>query len=509
MNLITSHYLCILIAAASISAAGSREMHASGRDGNPQTQAQEYLMDTESQEWFSGATAAVLAVKVSGDTVACLNSQKMLIPASTMKSITTGLAMHALGPDYRFETRIGYSGEISSGTLHGDLYIMGGGDPTLGSGNRIAETAEKTFARWKAMLDKAGISTIEGRIIGDGRFFDDAAEIDSWQWNDIGTYYGTGVSGLSFYENRQNITFTPSDTPGKPLKASVGYPQTPWMEYRFSCTTGKPGTGNTLYLFTSPFAPEGEMRGTLAIDRGPRTEQVSNKFPAYTCAWHFMEYLSGAGIRCTGGAADLGHVFGIPAGEAVPQDSLTVLGSTFSPELSAIVSETNHESNNMYAETIFKTLGREYCGEGSYGSAHVAFSSLLKEIGAETSGCRAEDGSGLSRMNSISPEFMCNFLTAMMDSPSFGLYAESLPQPGGPGTLLYVMRRYPSDVKARIRMKSGSMTGVQCYCGYVIPSEGSREETIVFSVMVNGYYGKPACLRSFLDRLVYLVAQAN
>ena len=415
MNLITSHYLCILIAAASISAAGSREMHASGQDGNPQTQAQEYLMDTESQEWFSGATAAVLAVKVSGDTVACLNSQKMLIPASTMKSITTGLAMHALGPDYRFETRIGYSGEISSGTLHGDLYIMGGGDPTLGSGNRIAETAEKTFARWKAMLDKAGISTIEGRIIGDGRFFDDAAEIDSWQWNDIGTYYGTGVSGLSFYENRQNITFTPSDTPGKPLKASVGYPQTPWMEYRFSCTTGKPGTGNTLYLFTSPFAPEGEMRGTLAIDRGPRTEQVSNKFPAYTCAWHFMEYLSGAGIRCTGGAADLGHVFGIPAGEAVPQDSLTVLGSTFSPELSAIVSETNHESNNMYAETIFKTLGREYCGEGSYGAAHVAFSSLLKEIGAETSGCRAEDGSGLSRMNSISPEFMCNFLTAMMD----------------------------------------------------------------------------------------------
>ena len=470
---------------------------------------QDYFTRNTEMEWLGSASAAVFAVKVSGDTVACSGSRKMLIPASTLKTVTTGLALHSLGPDYRFETGIGYTGTISDGVLHGDLYILGGGDPVLGSRNRIAEPVENVFGAWLGMLSEAGIVRIDGNIIGDDRFFDRIAEIDSWQWNDIGTYYGTGVSGLSFYENRQNITFTPSDTPGKPLEASVGYPQTPWMEYRFSCTTGKPGTGNTLYLFTSPFAPEGEMRGTLAIDRGPRTEQVSNKFPAYTCAWHFMEYLSGAGIRCTGGAADLGHVFGIPAGEAVPQDSLTVLGSTFSPELSAIVSETNHESNNMYAETIFKTLGREYCGEGSYGAAHVAFSSLLKEIGAETSGCRAEDGSGLSRMNSISPEFMCSFLTAMMDSPSFGLYAESLPQPGGPGTLLYVMRRYPSDVKARIRMKSGSMTGVQCYCGYVIPSEGSREETIVFSVMVNGYYGKPACLRSFLDRLVYLVAQAN
>ena len=471
---------------------------------------QDYFSDNISDGWLEHASAAVFAVKISGDTVACSGSRKMLVPASTMKAITTGLAMHSLGADYRFGTSIGYSGTISKGILHGDLYIIGGGDPVLGSENHIAEPVEKTFGTWKALLSEAGIRKIEGRVIGDDRFFDRIAEIDSWQWNDIGTYYGTGVSGLSFNENMQSISVSPGDAPGKPLKVSTGYPRLPWMEYSFPCTTGKAGTGNTLYMYTTSFAPAGEMRGTLAIDRKTRTEQVSNKFPAYTCAWHFVEYLDGCGVPCSGGAADLGNVFGIPKNEIIPQDSLILLGTTFSPYLSDIVSETNHESNNMYAETLFKTLGKEYCGTGCYDSAKAAVLSLLEELGTETErGICIADGSGLSRQGCMSPEFMCGFLKAMMDSPSFGLYAESLPRPGSPGTLINAMRKYPADSKSRIRMKSGSMTGVRCYCGYIIPTEGSRDDTIVFSIMVNNYFGPSSRLQAFLDRMIYLMSMEN
>lgn len=470
---------------------------------------QDYFTRNTEMEWLGSASAAVFAVKVSGDTVACSGSRKMLIPASTLKTVTTGLALHSLGPDYRFETGIGYTGTISDGVLRGDLYILGGGDPVLGSRNRIAEPVENVFGAWLGMLSEAGIVRIDGNIIGDDRFFDRIAEIDSWQWNDIGTYYGTGVCGLSFNENMQNINVTPGDAPGRPLTVKTGYPELPWMNYRFSCTTGKPGTGNTLYLFTSSFAPEGEMRGTYAIDRKTRTEQVSNKFPAYTCAWHFRKYLSECGVECTGKAADLGPVFGIE-GHMAPQDGITAIGKTFSPELSAIAGETNHESNNLYAETLFKTLGKEYCGKGDYDSAREAVGSLLEEIGVcPSDGSHIVDGSGLSRLNGISPEFMCGFLKAMMDSPAFGTYVESLPQPGGPGTLLYNMREYPSAVKARIRMKSGSMTGVKCYCGYIIPTEGSRDDTIVFSIMVNNYFGPSSRLQKFLDRMIYLMAERN
>ena len=476
-----------------------------------QTESPQDYFDRETQsEWLGQATAGIFAVTVSGDTVACSGSRKMLLPASTMKAITTGAALHRLGAGYRFETKIGYSGRISGGTLHGDLYIIGGGDPVLGSRNRIAEPVERTFGKWRAMLSEAGISRIEGRSSGDDRFFGRAAEADSWQWNDIGTYYGAGVSGLSFNENMQNINVTPGDTPGSPLKISIGYPQLPWMEYRFPCTTGEAGTGNTLYLFTSPFAPVGEMRGTLALDRKTKTEQVANKFPAYTCAWHFMKYLESCGITCSDGAADLGHVFGIPENETVSPDSLTVIGSTFSPSLAAIVSETNRESNNTYAETLMRVLGKECRGNDSPDSSAAALKEILAGLGTYTGkGLNIADGSGLSRQDSASPEFMCGFLKAMMDSPESGTYIESFPRPGEAGTLLYSMREYPSGIKARVRMKSGSMTGVRCYCGYVAPTAGGRGDIIIFSIMINNYFGQQSRLQRFLDRMIYLMATEN
>lgn len=472
--------------------------------------AQLYLERVSKEEWINQASAAVLATTVSGDTLAFLNEMKMLIPASTMKAVTTGAAIHSCGPDFKFETALAYSGKIVDGILKGDIYIVGGGDPTTGSKDSIATPVNKLFAVWKKFIADAGIKHIDGRVIGDDRYFDRCAEIGSWQWNDTGTYYGTGVSGLSFYENKQNINISPGDTPGKPLEISLGYPELPWMEYDFYCTTGKEGTGNSLYLYTSPFAPKGEMRGTLAIDRKTKTEQVSNKFPAYTCAWHFRKYLTDNGIHCTGDAADTGPVFGIPVESVISQDSLIFLGSTYSPALKRIIYETNHQSNNLFAETLFKTLGKEYCGQGTYESGRYALAGILNELGANTeTGCKIEDGSGLSRQNSISPEFMCRFLKAMIDSEHFEDYVETLPHPGGNGTLANIMTRYPDETTGRIRMKSGSMNGVKCYCGYIIPTEGSKDEITVFSIMINNYFGSNYKLQTFLDRLIYLIACEN
>lgn len=475
-----------------------------------QSDAEAFFKKSTEEEWLRQASAAFAAVRMSGDTLAFCNGEKMMIPASTMKVMTTGAALHSLGHDFRFQTGIGYHGEIIDGVLKGDLYIIGGGDPTLGSRDSIATPVEKTFATWRSFLRQAGIRKIDGYIIGDSRYFDSEAEIESWQWNDIGTYYGTGVSGLSFHENMQDMNVSPGDAPGKPLKIKTGYPDLPWMEYRFRCSTGKAGTGNSLYLYTTPFAPYGEMRGTLAVDRSTKTEKVSNKFPAYTCAWHFCRYLESCGISCRKGAAQTGDVFG-PDGHrpASPADIVTI-GTTCSPELSRIAFETNHQSNNMFAETIYKTLGKEYCGDGSYSSASAALSGILKETGTDTGkGIRIEDGSGLSRQNSISPAAFCSFLSAMMSSPDFGYFAESLPYPGGNGTLAYTMREYPESSRQRIRMKSGSMTGVRCYCGYIIPKEGCREDTIVFAVMVNSYFGSSSRLQNFLDRLIFLLSEEN
>lgn len=462
---------------------------------------------------LKNAVTGIMAVTLKGDTLACVNPSTMMLPASNMKLVTTGLAMNALGSGYRWETRIGHDGKIVDGVLKGNLYIIGGGDPTTGSRDSIAVPVTRTFDEWAGIVADAGIRQIDGYVIGDDRYFSGMPEHESWQYNDIGTYYGSGVSGLSFFENCQTFRVAPGDRPGSPLNIRPEYPETPWMQIRYDCTTGKPGTGNSLYFYPSDLAPKGVMRGSFAVDRKPKTEKASNKFPAYTCAYHFVRHLETKGTVCRYGAADTGDVFvpkrssGSGFSGIAPRDSLVILGSTLSPELKRVVSETNHDSNNFYAEALFKTLGKEYCGEGCFDSARVAVSGLLCEMQIYDKSVRITDGSGLSRLNYMSAGWLCGFLEAMAGQPCFNDYLKSLPYPGGNGTLAWTMRKYPEETRLRIRMKSGSMTGVRCYSGYIVPRSGKKEDTVVFSVMVNNFTAKPESIQSFFDTLIGLLAE--
>lgn len=461
-----------------------------------------FLRQAMSEAPMHRAVAGIFAVTAGGDTIACINPRTLLIPASNLKLVTTGLALHSLGPDYRWKTSVAHDGEIRNGVLHGNLHIVGGGDPTTGSRDSIAVPLETVFRQWKDIIAKAGIRKIEGQTIGDGRCFTGMSVNGAWQYDDLGTYYGTGVSGLSFFENKQNVRVSAGEKPGSPLTITPVYPSLPWMEYGYECFTGKPGTGNSLYLYTTEFAPAGVFRGSFAIDRRPKTEEVANKFPAYTCAKYFMDHLAAAGIPCRGGAAGTDGYFGTPSSALSPADSLRTLGSTFSPALRKVVFETNHDSNNFYSETLLRTLGMEYCGDGCQDSSLVAVYRLLDEIGVNTDGVQFKDGSGLSRQNYVSAGFFCDFLRAMMESPCFEAFAESLPVPGAGGTLQWMMTGQPEELRSRIRMKSGSMGGVRCYSGYIFPEDGNPDGIIIFSALVNNHTGSPSALQSFFEDLL-------
>lgn len=138
--------LLSIYAAAAISAAGT-----------PVQNVQSYLENAISGKELSDASAGALAVTASGDTIFCADSKKMLVPASNMKLVTTALGLHSLGGDYRYETSIGYSGTLTHGILKGDLYIIGGGDPTTGSKDTIAPAIESVFRQWRQILKDAGI----------------------------------------------------------------------------------------------------------------------------------------------------------------------------------------------------------------------------------------------------------------------------------------------------------------------------------------------------------------
>ena len=454
---------------------------------------------------FGQAVIGICARTGNGQTIIDVDADNMLLPASNMKLISTGAALHALGGDYRYKTTIGYDGNIIEGVLIGDLYIIGGGDPTIASKDSIAAPVQNTFARWERIIRDAGISEIDGRVIGtSGDFFSGMTEEATWLWNDIGTYYGAGATGLMFYENMQSFEVSAGAEPGADINIAPSYPEVPWMEFRYECSTGKAGTGDQRYMYTSDLAPVAEVRGTFAVDRKPKRVDCSNKFPELTCSHNFKKWLEEHGISCSQEASDT-RLNRIPEPE-----NITIIGSTESPTLRRIAFETNHASNNLYAETLFRTLGKELKAEGSYDSSYVAVRNILKDIGVDLSrGQKIQDGSGLSRQNLISPDFFCRYLEAIMGSPCFEDFVESLPSPGGTGTLASNMKNYPAEDKARIKVKSGSMSGVRCYSGYIIPREGCKEETIIFSIMVNNCTAPTWKVRPLMDKIMGMLAEMN
>ena len=453
-------------------------------------------------EPLKGTVVGVMVQDAAGHVLASREPGRRMVPASNLKLVTTGTALHALGPDFRFETGIGYTGTVEDGTLHGDVYIIGGGDPTIGVVDTVAVKPDALFWRWKSMLKDAGISRIDGRIIGDGRAYEGHLENTTWGYDDTGTYYGAGCNALSFYENAIDYLVS-AGAEGEPVKVTQRHPETPWIHFSNRTMTAPKGTGNSLYLYTTDLAPYAELRGTYSIDRKPKVEHFANKYGALTCAYYFWQNLRDTGWDISGGYADIdrgGYVRGADFVPAYKAGKPQVLGQSTSPILSRIVRQTNVLSDNFYAEAIFRQMGEKASGIAVYDSCRVAVYDVLEDLmESDLAGIRLEDGSGLSRLNSASPAFFVSFLRSMTRSRGFEAFLASFPQPGE-GTLSTLLPKLPADQKSRIRVKSGSMDGVLCYSGYILDETGKPAR--IFSLMVNGATAKTAALRETLGDLI-------
>ena len=447
------------------------------------------------------------------DTLAQFNRVQKMVPASNVKLITTGLALTRLGAGWRFSTALAYSGTVDEGELDGDLYIVGGGDPTIGAGVGCADTLGKSFSEWKALLDGAGIKSVRGRVIGDSRFFSRPSQGMTWQVEDLGYNYGAGPSGLNIFENSQTFTVAPSAEGEAPVITPL-YPDTPWMDYVNSAVTGEAGSGNTLYYLNTDLAPVGEFQGSFPVDRKESVLECSNAFGAYTCAYLFHNYLINNGVAVTGGYADISPSGNIRCdlalagtAPAAAQDSLVCLGTVKSPELRAIAKDTNYFSDNFYAETLFNMLPSAVYGKADRRLSENAVKEILAGMGLRPgNACSIIDGSGLSRKDYVSPEFFVRFLRKMYAGSVRSAYVASLPYPGSRSTLRYRMRKAPADVKSRIRMKSGSMNGVLCFSGYILPEAGSGKQPVVFSILTNNVSGPASAVSSILDEIILSLA---
>lgn len=422
----------------------------------------------------------------SGKSLYELNSEKLLIPASTMKLITSATALELLGADYRFETKVGNIGEITKNkVLKGDLVVIGGGDPTLGS--EYFQNNYYNFLRvWAEKIKGAGISKIEGDLILDGSIYDSEKVPATWIWEDIGNYYGAGANAFTVYDNLFRITFSSSKKAGQKTKIISMYPKIEGLQIENKVLSANNNSDNA-YVFGSPLDKKRVIRGTIPKNRKAFTIKAAIHQPEEILAGEFLKALAKEGVFISGKVKF----------EKAKLRKLQTIYIQESPQLSEIVKVLNHKSINLFAEHLVKQIAAEKTGFGNREKGIEIIIDYWKSKGILNSGIFMEDGSGLSHFNVISPASFANVLCYMVTESSAKIaFLNSLPD-AGQGTLSrFSPQLFPANV---LKAKSGSMTRVRCYGGYLKLDSG---KTAAFLIMINHFSGSHSKLIGEVERLL-------
>ncbi len=400
-------------------------------------------------------------------------------PASVTKLFTTATAWLLLGSNFKFTTELRYSGEINSdGVLNGDLIIKGGGDPTLGSEKYKSTNLETILAFIKLALDKAGVIRINGRIIGDASIFEYALTPNTWLWEDLGIYYGAGASGLTLNENILNVKIEPADSVGKNALIVDIEPMIPNLKIINEVKTVATGT-TKIEIFGSEYSNIRIVRGSIPIHAKNTWVRGTIPDPELSAASILYEFLSTNGIEVVRGAASKREL--IAEGEKL-QESTQVLSSIQSVSLKEIVRIVNLNSNNLFAEHLHKALSMKKIGVGSNDVSNKLIQDFWASRGLDASTLFIADGSGLSRLNYISPHNLTLLLKEMFNQKDAKDFLETLPVLGKSGTLSALGKSIKNSDK--LMAKSGSMNRVRCYSGYV---KNNKNEDWAFAVMFNNF----------------------
>lgn len=454
---------------------------------NGQEKALDLLLSDSSM--YGASVSLCILDAGSGDPVFEYNPFTSLMPASTMKLITTAAALELLGPEYVFTTILGYSGNLDkrSGKLDGDIVITGGGDPALGSPYFKGHYGD-FINNWVSDIREAGIREISGDIIADDSRYDYEPVPPKWLWEDIGNYYGAGASGLSVFDNTYEIHMK-TDGPGTIPQITGVLPGEVSVELTNRLLAE--GDSDNGYVYAAPHTDKGWMSGTVPVNRNDFVLRASIPDPPLLLARILKNRLYSAGISVTGKPSTSRIEKLIPG-------NTEIISRITSPMLDSIIIILNHESVNLYAEHLARELGRVYLNNGSTKSGTGIILKFIKEAGIPGEGVFIEDGSGLSPFNAVNARALASLLCYMKNkSASFNEFFTSLPEAGRAGTLA----RYFKDpvFESRLRAKSGSITRVRCYAGYLGTISG---RDLTFSIMINNYSGSSRTIISGIEEIL-------
>lgn len=427
---------------------------------------------------------------LSGKVLYDWQSEKSMIPASTFKLVTTASALNILGSEFKFKTTLSYSGFLDSlGTLQGNLYLTGEGDPTWGS-FRYKTLSQFFDSVVLKEINRLGLKNINGSIIVDVSKFDQNPIPDYYSWTDIGNYYGTGSYALNVHENMYYLDLIPT-TLNDSVLISGTRPKLP-LVFQNNLTTAPSGTGDNAYIFGSPFDNYRYLSGTIPLGKSIFTIKGALPHPPLYMANYLNDLLQNENIK----------ILNPPVVTYKPiNETRNKIYQFSSPSLKEIITQTNHRSINLYAEALLKAIGFKQYNYGTVGNGVKAIKAYWTKKKVNIISANIYDGSGLSPSNNLSANVFTKILSLMYQEDKSNIFYNSLPVASKSGTLANLC--LGTAASNNLRAKSGNINNVTAYAGYVKNMAGKM---LCFSIIVNNYSCDNSYVISKLDKVMSSLA---
>ena len=460
----------------------------------------------DGSELKQGRLGVFVMSLTDGRVVYSRDSDRLFTPASNMKAYTTAVGIDSLGPDYRWRTSVYVEKQPdTNGNVNSDLILYGRGAPDL-----ISKTKgdAPSLAKFADQLYASGVRRVTGNIVGDESYFRGELFGVGWQWNDLQWYYGAEPSALSVDENTIEVTMGPGAKVGDNASIAVS-PNQNYVRLLNSGTTADRDAPTSIGMMRDLSGNDVHVWGEFPTGGHAFSAFLSVHNPALWAATLFKQALIARGLKVDGEARS--RDFRIADKEKFDPAKAIELASQESEPLSEIIRHTNKESDNLYAELILRTLGKERGstapdpdpkknqtrGDDDAGTAVVR--SWLENKGVPTRGLALHDGSGLSRLDLITPESTARLLAAMTQSNAATIYFDSLPVAGHDGTLAGRLKK----IEGRISAKTGSLTYVHSLSGYATTRTGER---LAFSILCNDMTAERSAI-ALIDEIATSIAE--
>lgn len=444
-------------------------LNSRGRAQNLTQRLQDAILHLQQDTQLKHSTIALYVINGNtGEKVFDKNSETGLAPASCQKIITSVTAFELLGKQYIYKTKLGYTGIIQDGLLRGNVWIMGSGDPTLGSWRYPITSDEAILTSFQKACKTLAPAGIQGTIHTNEWGLQSIP--DGWIWQDIGNYYGAGAFAVNWRENQFDIILHSGQRVGDTVSITGIRPTGIYpLTFTNEITSAAEGSGDNGYIYIQPKVYAGYLKGTIPVKQ--------NAFPISGALPDPGKLLSLELRRRLTIAQEPGII-------QVADTPLHIFYTYVSPPLDSINYWFLKKSINLYGEAMVKTIAYEKSNSSETDTGVDIIRNFWRVRGIEKASLKILDGSGLSPGNRVTPKALVSVLQYAKDKAWFPSFYYDLPLING------------------IKMKDGYINGVRSYSGYLNDLHGNN---YIFSFIINNFDGDPVSIKEKMWKVLDLM----